>query len=79
VLNGGLLLDTSPALRRAIAALGAGANVQVRTVKAFPQVMHAKVLVSGRRRRLRHSASFVNGYWDGARHAPSGASDAASA
>jgi len=76
VLNGGLLLDTSPALRRAIAALGAGANVQVRTVKAFPQVMHAKVLVVDAADAFVMSASFVNGYWDGARHAPSGASDA---
>jgi phosphatidylserine/phosphatidylglycerophosphate/cardiolipin synthase-like enzyme len=76
VLNGGLLLDTSPALRRAIAALGAGANVQVRTVKAFPQVMHAKVLVVDGAHAFLMSASFVNGYWDDARHAPVGAPNA---
>ena len=76
VLNGGLLLDTSPALRRAIAALGAGPNVQVRTVKAFPQVMHAKVLVVDAADAFLTGASFVNGYWDDARHAAAGAPDA---
>jgi phosphatidylserine/phosphatidylglycerophosphate/cardiolipin synthase-like enzyme/uncharacterized membrane protein YbhN (UPF0104 family) len=76
VLNGGLLLDTSPALRRAIAALGAGPNVQLRTVKAFPQVMHAKVLVVDGVDAFLTGASFVNGYWDDARHAPAGAPDA---
>ena len=76
VLNGGLLLDTSPALRRAIAALGADGTVQLRTVMAFPQVMHAKVLVVDGEDAFLSSASFVNGYWDDARHAPEGALDA---
>lgn len=75
VLQGGLLLDTSPALRRAIAAAYDGDNVRVRTIRAFPQVMHAKLLVVDERDAFVMGASFVNGYWDGARHHGVGASD----
>jgi phosphatidylserine/phosphatidylglycerophosphate/cardiolipin synthase-like enzyme/uncharacterized membrane protein YbhN (UPF0104 family) len=72
VLNGGLLLDTSPALRRAIMARHTGANVRVRTVKAFPQVMHAKALIVDQRVAFVMGSSFVNGYWDCARHVAAG-------
>lgn len=76
LLQGGLLLDTSGALRQAIAELGAGAMVQVRTVKAFPRMMHAKTLIVDDTDAFVTGASLVNGYWDDARHAAAGAPDA---
>jgi phosphatidylserine/phosphatidylglycerophosphate/cardiolipin synthase-like enzyme/uncharacterized membrane protein YbhN (UPF0104 family) len=76
LLNGGLLLDTSPALRRAIAELGAGSSVEVRAVKAFPRIMHAKTLIVDDDDAFITGASFVNGYWDDARHIAAGAPDA---
>ena len=72
VLNGGLLLDTSPALRHAIEVAHDGANVRVRTVKAFPQVMHAKLLLIDHADAFVMGSSFVNGYWDCARHTAAG-------
>ena len=72
VLNGGLLLDTTPALRSAIAAAYDGTNVRVRALKAFPRVLHTKLLIVDERDAFLMGASFVNGYWDGARHVASG-------
>ncbi len=70
LLNGGLLLDTSLALRRALAAARADRHVRLRTIKAFPQMMHAKLVVVDEREAFLMGASFVNGYWDGALHLP---------
>lgn len=72
VLNGGLLLDTSPVLQQAIRSRYDGDNVALRTVKAFPQVMHAKMLMVDRREAWLMGCSFVNGYWENARHVAAG-------
>ncbi|HEY4305517.1 MAG TPA: phospholipase D-like domain-containing protein [Gemmatimonadaceae bacterium] len=72
VLNGGLLLDTMPALRRAIDERGAAGVLQLRSIKAFPQMMHAKMIVIDDADAFLMGASFVNGYWDSATHSAAG-------
>lgn len=72
LLNGSRLLDTTPALRRALAAAGGERNIQIRSVRAFPRMMHMKLVVVDEHVAFLMGASLVNGYWDGARHTPDG-------
>ena len=72
VLNGGLLLDTTPALRRGLSNRGADRTLQLRTIQHFPRMMHAKSIVIDERDAFLMGASFVNGYWSGAAHTADG-------
>ncbi|HET7461774.1 MAG TPA: phosphatidylserine/phosphatidylglycerophosphate/cardiolipin synthase family protein [Longimicrobium sp.] len=69
LLNGSILMNTAPALRRHLAEAGADpARVEVRGLDAFPQIMHAKLVVVDGREAFLVGSPFVNGYWDDAAH-----------
>jgi hypothetical protein len=71
LLNGSILMNTGPALRRALAEAGVGAErVSVRGVSAFPRIMHAKLVVVDGAEAFLVGSPFVNGYWDDGRHQP---------
>jgi phosphatidylserine/phosphatidylglycerophosphate/cardiolipin synthase-like enzyme len=69
LLNASLLLDTAAPLRDFLHRADA-AGVQVRGVKRFPQLLHAKVVVIDGSEAFLVGSPFANGYWDDARHRP---------
>ena len=69
LLNATLLVDTARPLRKALAAVGAGA-IQVRGISRFPQLLHAKILIIDDTEAFLLGSPFVNGYWDDASHHP---------
>lgn len=69
LLNETLLVDTAKPLRAALRRAG-DANMRVRGVKQFPQLLHAKMLIVDEREALLLGSPFVNGYWDDAAHQP---------
>ncbi|HET7234235.1 MAG TPA: phospholipase D-like domain-containing protein, partial [Longimicrobium sp.] len=72
LLNGSILMNTAPALRRHFAEAGADpGRVMVRGVDAFPRIMHAKLVVVDGGEAFLVGSPFVNGYWDDAAHRPS--------
>lgn|GEM_PF-548042 len=69
LLNGSILMNTAPALRRHLAEAGADpGRVMVRGVDAFPRIMHAKLVVVDGSEAFLVGSPFVNGYWDDAAH-----------
>ncbi|HET6231052.1 MAG TPA: phospholipase D-like domain-containing protein [Longimicrobiaceae bacterium] len=69
LLNGSILMNTGPALRRHLAAAGVDpSRVAVRGVDAFPQIMHAKLVVVDGAEAFLVGSPFVNGYWDDGAH-----------
>jgi phosphatidylserine/phosphatidylglycerophosphate/cardiolipin synthase-like enzyme len=70
ILNESLLLDTATPLRAALRRAGA-ADVRVRGIKRFPQLLHAKMIIIDEREALLLGSPFVNGYWDHDGHPPS--------
>ena len=71
LLNASLLVDTTRALRRRLRAAGdPGRRIEVRGVRRFPQLLHAKLLVVDDREAFLIGSPFVNGYWDDSRHRP---------
>jgi phosphatidylserine/phosphatidylglycerophosphate/cardiolipin synthase-like enzyme len=72
LLNASLLLDTTRALRRYFASRGA-ARIEVRGVRHFPSLLHAKMIVIDERDAFLLGSPFANGYWDDSRHIPTDA------
>lgn len=71
LLNSSLLLDTVKPLRAHLAAAGMEARrIRVRGVSAFPQLLHAKMVLVDDDTAILVGSPFANGYWDDARHAP---------
>jgi len=71
LLNGSILMDTGPALRRFLAGAGADPErIEVRGVDAFPRIMHAKLVVVDAAEAFLVGSPFVNGYWDDGAHRP---------
>jgi phospholipase D1/2 len=71
LLNASLLLDTVKPLRAELAAAGADRRlIRVRGVSAFPQLLHAKLVVVDDDTAILVGSPFANGYWDDSRHAP---------
>jgi phosphatidylserine/phosphatidylglycerophosphate/cardiolipin synthase-like enzyme len=71
LLNSSLLLDTVKPLRAHLAAAGAAARrIRVRGVSAFPQLLHAKMVLADDDTAILIGSPFANGYWDDAHHAP---------
>lgn len=71
LLNASLLVDTTRALRRLLRTGGdPGVRLEVRGVRRFPQLLHAKLLVVDDREAFLIGSPFVNGYWDDSRHRP---------
>ncbi|HET6765525.1 MAG TPA: phospholipase D-like domain-containing protein, partial [Longimicrobiaceae bacterium] len=69
LLNGSILMNTGPALRRHFHAAGVDpARLAVRGVNAFPQIMHAKLVVVDGAEAFLVGSPFVNGYWDDGAH-----------
>ena len=69
LLNASLLLDTAGPLRAFLRDAGA-TGVQVRGVRRFPQLLHAKVVVIDGTEAFLVGSPFANGYWDDSRHRP---------
>jgi phosphatidylserine/phosphatidylglycerophosphate/cardiolipin synthase-like enzyme len=71
LLNASLLIDTVKPLRAHLAAVGADPHrIRVRGVSAFPQLLHAKMILVDEDAAILVGSPFANGYWDGGRHAP---------
>jgi phosphatidylserine/phosphatidylglycerophosphate/cardiolipin synthase-like enzyme len=71
LLNASLLLDTVKPLRAGLAAAGADRRlIRVRGVSAFPQLLHAKMVMVDDDTAILVGSPFANGYWDDSRHAP---------
>jgi len=69
LLNGSILMNTAPALRRYFAEAGADPErIAVRGLDAFPRIMHAKLVVVDGTEAFLVGSPFVNGYWDDGRH-----------
>ncbi|MDQ2665307.1 MAG: phospholipase D-like domain-containing protein [Gemmatimonadota bacterium] len=69
LLNATLLVDTARPLRKALAEKGASA-IQVRGIRRFPQLLHAKILIIDDSEAFLLGSPFVNGYWDDTTHRP---------
>jgi phosphatidylserine/phosphatidylglycerophosphate/cardiolipin synthase-like enzyme len=69
LLNETLLLDTARTLRASLRR-ASSADVQVRGIRRFPQLLHAKMLVIDEREAFLFGSPFVNGYWDDSDHLP---------
>jgi phosphatidylserine/phosphatidylglycerophosphate/cardiolipin synthase-like enzyme len=72
LLNASLLLDTAAPLRAFLARAGA-THVQVRGVRHFPQLLHAKMVVVDGIEAFLLGSPLANGYWDDPRHRPTDA------
>lgn len=70
LLNASLLLDTATPLQRWLEAEG-DTRIAVRGIRAFPQLLHAKMVVADDEQAMLIGSPFVNGYWDDSRHRPS--------
>jgi phosphatidylserine/phosphatidylglycerophosphate/cardiolipin synthase-like enzyme len=73
LLNETLLLDTASPLRTALRTTHQrkrSADVRVRGVRRFPQLLHAKMFIVDEREAMLFGSPFVNGYWDDAAHEP---------
>lgn len=71
LLNATLLLDTTKPLRRALASRpDGGRGIQLRGIRRFPQLLHAKMVIVDSARAFLLGSPFVNGYWDTPRHDP---------
>ena len=70
LLNASLLLDTATPLRRCFLRAGAGAEVRIRGISRFPQLLHTKMLIVDGVESFLIGSPFANGYWDDSRHAP---------
>ncbi|MEP6914269.1 MAG: phospholipase D-like domain-containing protein [Acidobacteriota bacterium] len=79
LLNATLLLDTARPLRQfftaRIAALREAGSavpgtIQVRGVKRFPQLLHAKMIIVDGTEAFLLGSPFANGYWDDGLHPP---------
>ena len=71
LLNATLLMDTTAALRRFLLTAGAdAATAQVRGIRRFPQLLHAKVMIVDGHEAFLIGSPFANGYWDTERHRP---------
>ncbi len=69
LLNGSILMNTAPALRRYFAEAGADPErIVVRGLDDFPRIMHAKLVVVDGTEAFLVGSPFVNGYWDDGRH-----------
>lgn len=69
LLNASLLLDTAAPLRAFLLRAGAP-DVQVRGIRRFPQLLHAKLVVIDGVEAFLIGSPFANGYWDDSRHRP---------
>lgn len=69
LLNKSLLLDTATPLRKFFVRRGA-AEIRVRGVSRFPQLLHAKIAIIDGETAFLLGSPFARGYWDNARHAP---------
>ena len=67
LLNATMLLDTSTPLRAFLARRGAS-RVQVRGVRDFPRLLHAKIVVIDGTEAFLIGSPFANGYWDDSSH-----------
>src|SRR4030081_910150 len=70
LLNASLLLDTVKPLRAHFSRAGAGARVRIRGVRRFPQLLHAKLLITDEAEAFLVGSPFANGYWDDSCHVP---------
>ncbi len=71
LLNASVLLNTVRPLRKHLAAVGANRHlIQVRGVRQFPHLLHAKIVVVDDDLAFLIGSPFANGYWDDARHPP---------
>ena len=69
LLNASLLLDTATPLRAFLRRAGA-TDVQVRGIRRFPQLLHAKLVLIDGLEAFLVGSPFANGYWDDSRHRP---------
>jgi len=69
LLNASVLLDTAAPLRAFLQRAGAS-DVQVRGIRRFPQLLHAKVVIIDGTEAFLIGSPFANGYWDDSRHRP---------
>ncbi|HUQ48427.1 MAG TPA: phospholipase D-like domain-containing protein [Gemmatimonadaceae bacterium] len=69
LMNQTLLLDTVKPLRKWFISHSAK-DVNVRGVKRFPQLMHAKMVIVDDDEAFLVGSPFVNGYWDDSSHMP---------
>ena len=69
LLNATVLLNTASPLRAVLRDV-TDADVRVRGIARFPQLLHAKMLLVDEQEAIMVGSPFVNGYWDDASHRP---------
>ena len=71
LLNASLLLNTTKPLARFLKQSGSlSPRVQIRGVSAFPQLLHAKMVIVDGAHAFMMGSPFVNDYWDNDAHLP---------
>jgi phosphatidylserine/phosphatidylglycerophosphate/cardiolipin synthase-like enzyme len=71
LLNASLLLNTTKPLARFLRQSGSlSPRVQIRGVSAFPQLLHAKMVIVDGAHAFMMGSPFVNDYWDDEAHVP---------
>lgn len=70
LLNASLLLDTTKPLARFLRANGHASQIEIRGVSAFPQLLHAKVVIIDECDAFLLGSPLVNDYWDQPSHIP---------
>lgn len=72
LLNASLLLDTTkPLLRSFRRSAALSPRVEIRGLSAFPQLLHAKMVIVDGAEAFLMGSPFVNDYWDKDSHLPS--------
>jgi phosphatidylserine/phosphatidylglycerophosphate/cardiolipin synthase-like enzyme len=75
LLNASLLLNTTKPLARFLRQSGSlSPRLQIRGVSAFPQLLHAKLVIVDGAHAFMMGSPFVNDYWDDEGHLPTDAS-----
>lgn len=71
LLNSTLLLDTAAPLARVLRRRGVDPErVEIRRMRRFPHLLHAKMVIVDERKAFLIGSPFVNGYWDNSDHEP---------
>lgn len=71
LLNSTFLLDTARPVERLLRRRGVDpVRVEIRRMRHFPHLLHAKMVIVDERKALLMGSPFVNGYWDNSDHKP---------
>jgi phosphatidylserine/phosphatidylglycerophosphate/cardiolipin synthase-like enzyme len=70
VLNTSMLLDTRKPLLKFLRKSGKRSGIDIRGTNAFPQLMHAKVVIVDGKEGFLLGSPLVNDYWDASTHEP---------